>query len=864
MIHFWHQLKVEEIINLLKTDPEKGLTFDEVISRREKYGLNVLPEEKEKNAFLIFLSQFLNPLVYLLLIAGILAFIFHDYLEGGFIFVAVLINSVFGFFQENKAKNILKKLKKEIVHYATVLRDGNLKEVPQKDLVKGDIVILKAGDKVPADCRVIDAQEAKVNEMILTGEWVPTEKQNTILKRETPLAERKNMIFLGTEVVKGKIKAIVVEIGVDTELGKLGKALIEIKEEKTPLQRRVIHFSKILLVIICVLSILIFIDGIIRGFNLLDLLITIIAVMVASVPEGLPIVLAISLALGMQRILKSGGLIKNLSSVETLGSASIIAMDKTGTLTKGEMKVKEILGDKRILEVALLNSQAYLENPESLRINWQIKGEPEEKAILEKVLEFYPYQEILKKKKNILISFPFDSKMKYSSCLFLKDFSYFIGVIGAPEVLLDLSLEGDRSKWRNIFNEKTEEGNRIIGCAIKKLASREIELNKEFIGKGIFPHHLLKDLQFLGLIIIEDPIREEAKEAIQESLNAGIQPIIISGDHKTTVKRIAKEVGLVFDQDEVFEGKEIDKISDFELEKRIEDFKIIARAEPLHKLKIIQAWQKKNKIVAMTGDGVNDTLALKKADIGIALHSGTEVAKAASDLILLNDSFKVIVMAIEEGRRILNNIRKIITYLLSDSFTEIILIGLSIFFRWPLPVRAVQILWVNIIEDTFPNIALAFEPQEKEVLKEKPETFRASFFTREMKFLIFIIGLITDLLLLGLFYFLMYFSSYNLAHIRTIIFACLAIDSLFLVFSLKSLKKNIWKINIFSNKYLNYSVVFGFSLLFLAIYFPFFQKLLKTFPLNIVDWFLVFSLGAFNVLLIEFGKWLFISKKIKE
>ncbi|MGB9681241.1 MAG: cation-translocating P-type ATPase [Minisyncoccia bacterium] len=861
MNNSWHQLKIEEVLKILNTNPETGLNFEEVFLRQEKYGLNKLPEEKGKSNFYIFLSQFFSPLVYILFIAGILSFIFHDFWEGLFILIAVFLNAFFGSFQEKKAKNILKEIKKEISHFATVLREGNLKEILQEELVPGDIIFLKAGDKVPADARVIESLEGKVNEAILTGEWLPMEKENVVLKQNTPLAERKNMVFFGTELTKGIIKAVVVETGLRTELGKLGKALIEIKEEKTPLQKKIAHFSKILLIVVIICCALIFIDGIVNKFNLLEVLITTLAVAVAAVPEGLPITLTIVLALGMQRILKAGGLVKNLASVETLGSASVIGMDKTGTLTTGEMEIKEVLGEEESLKIALLNNQAYLENPEEKRDLWVIRGEPEEKAILLKGLESFPYHEILNLKKGIILKSPFNSEKKYSACLFLEDHNHCLGIVGAPDKLLKLASKDDQLKWEKVIEEKTNEGYRLIGCAFKKLTQKELKENREFIEKKIFPHHLIKNLQFLGILLIEDPLREEAKEAILKSLEAGIQPIIISGDHKRTVKKIAQEIGLIFDEKEIIEGQELDKMSDLELEERVKNFKVIARAEPQHKLKIIEKLQKRKEIVAMTGDGVNDALSLKKADIGIALHSGTEVAKSASDLILLNDSFAVILKAIEEGRRIINNLRKIITYLLSDSFTEMILIGFSIFFRMPLPVNAVQILWVNIIEDTLPNVALAFEPKERDILKEKPKEYQLSLLTKEMFFLMFVIGIITDLLLLSLYFILIYFSSYNLSHIRTIIFASLAIDSLFLVFSLKSLKKNLSQIKIFSNRFLNFSVLLGSFLLFLSVYFPPFQKLLKTYPLNAVDWFLVFSLGVLNLLLVEFGKWLFISKK---
>ncbi|UZE93042.1 MAG: HAD-IC family P-type ATPase [Candidatus Nealsonbacteria bacterium] len=870
---FWHNLEIEEVERILRTNIEKGLSEKEVKLSLKEFGKNELPKEKPLSRLRIFLEQFKSPLIYILLIAGIITLVLKEFTDAIVIFGAVFLNTVVGYIQENKASKTLKELKKLVKYTAEVLREGNLKIIDSSELVPGDIIILNPGDKVPADGRIIESHNLKTNEMTLTGEWLSAEKKADVLTKETPLADRDNMVYMGTIVEDGKGKAVVVETGVQTEIGKIATMIKETPEEKTPYQKKIARFSGAIGIIIGIVCFGIFIEGIITGGEFIEMFIIAVAVAVAAIPEGLPVAMTVILALGMQRILKKGGLVRKLSSAETLGSTSIICTDKTATLTEGKMKVNRIITPGQILEkkpnekaefltlkIAALTSEAFIENPESPREEWILRGRPTDKALLEAGIEagFNQKKEFEKKK---IAELPFNPINKFIATVFEENEKHFLYVCGAPERILErcnfyqlkddiLPLSPETLKmFQSELRKLARAGLRVVGTGYKKVQGSKLTTQKL--------EDQINNLLFAGFITLKDPIRKEVKEAIRICRQAGMRTIIATGDHKLTAESVAKEIGFKIAKENILEGKELDKLSDKDFEKILEKIKIYARVEPKHKTRIIEAWQKRGEVVAMTGDGINDAPALKKADIGVALGSGTEVAKETSDLILLNDSFSIIVKAVEEGRAILDNIRKVITYLLSDSFTEVILISVSILAGFPLPITAIQILWVNLIEDGLPDIALAFEPKEKDLMKMKPAAHKIHLLTQEMKVIIFIIGLITDLILLGLFFWLFH-KDHNIVHIRTMIFACLSIDSLFYVFSCKSLRRNLWHINPFSNKLLIAALIIGVLVLVMAIYLPLFQTLLKTVPLNLQDWTIIISLGLIEITLIEATKWYFI------
>jgi len=860
----WHNISWKEAVRVLNSDAENGLTEKRAKLLRGRFGRNKLPEEKPLSRLKIFLEQFKSPLIYILVIAGLIVLVFKEFTDAIVIFGAVLLNTVVGFFQESKATEALRRLKKVVKVEATVLREGNIKVVDSEQLVPGDIFILSPGDKVPADGRIIECDNLRTNEMALTGEWLPAQKKREILSPKTPLADRDNMVYMGTVVEDGKAKVITTATGFEAEIGRVAQMIREAKEEKTPLQKKLARFARIIGIIIFFICIIIFIEGLITGNTFLEMFETVVAVAVAAIPEGLPVALTIILAIGMQRILRKKGLVRRLSSAETLGATSIIATDKTATLTEGKMRVTEVItetkGDRQLaLKIATLCNEAFIENPDKPMEKWVLRGRATDRALLLAGLQAGINKKNLEKKMRKIAELPFTTVNKYLAKAFSinkkEDILY---VAGAPEKLLEMSRFLRKGRKEIVFSSKlekqirkrledlTSQGLRVVAIAYKKIDNLK---------------NLFDNLVFVGLIALKDPIRKEAKRAIKMCRLAGLKPIIVTGDHKLTAKAVAKEIGLDVEEKNIMEGQELDKLSDKDFDKRVKDIQVYARVEPKHKMRIISAWQERGEVIAMTGDGINDAPALKKADIGVALGSGTEVAKEVSDLILLTDNFNIIVAAVEEGRGIIDNIRKVITYLLSDSFAETILIGVGLFFGY-LPVTAVQILWVNLIEDGLSGVALSYEPKEKDLMKQKPQGHDIPLLNTEMKVLIFVIGVITDLFLLGLFFLLLKFTNYGIIHIRTMIFAGLAIDSIFYVFSCKSLRQNIWHINFFSNKFLLFAWTFGLVALIGAIYLPPLQILLKTAPLNFFDWILLLLLGLANLFLIEFTKWIFIRKSL--
>jgi len=857
----WHSISWKKAVEKMNSNVKEGLSYKEVKVRQQEYGKNLLPEEKPLSKLKVLLDQFKSPLMYILIIAGGVVLFFKEYADAIVIFGAVLLNTAVGFFQENKTNDSLNQLKKIVKIRGEVIREGNAKMIESSEIVPGDILVLNPGDKVSADARLIEADNLRINEMTLTGEWLPAEKKNSILKEKTQLADRDNMVYMGTIVEDGRGRAVVINTGLNTEIGKVAQIVKETKEEKTPLQKKIARFAKIISLIIVVVCIFIFIEGIITGNTFLEMFTIAVAVAVAAIPEGLPVALTVILAIGMQNILRKKGLVRKLSSAETLGSTSVIATDKTGTLTEGKMQVSEIVAesqeDNRLaLKIAVLCNEAFIENPDEAMDEWIVRGRPTDRALLLAGTHVGINKKHLEAKMTKLAEVPFNTENKFLAKAFSEDRKKDILFIsGAPEKLLKMSKNIIKNGRKQPLTSKREEEIRINlenlsarGLRVIAVAQKEINSLK----------NLFCDLSFVGLIALKDPVRKEVKKAIKTVRLAGMKPIIVTGDHKLTARAVAQEIGLKVDEKNIIEGKDLDNLSPEEFDKIVEDIQIYARVEPKHKLRIITAWQKKGEVIAMTGDGVNDAPALKKADIGMALGSGTEVAKEVSDLVLLSDSFDIIVAAVREGRGIIDNIRKVITYLLSDSFAETILIGVSLLFGFPLPIIAVQILWINLIEDGLPNIALAFEPKEKDLMKQKPHGHNIPLLNLEMKVLIFVIGMITDLFLLGIFFFLFKFTDYSIEHIRTMIFAGLAIDSIFYVFSCRSLRQNIWHINPFSNKFLVVAWLFGVAALLMAVYLPPLQNLLETVSLGFFDWIILLALGFFNLFLIELTKWFFI------
>ncbi len=880
----WHNLPEKEIFELLKTNKD-GLSQAEVQQRLKKYGFNKLPEGKKLSWFFVLLNQFKSPLIYILVLAALVSFFLEQYIDMGVILTAVFINTIVGFIQENKAEKTLAHLKKIISYKSKVLRDGEEFNIDSSQLVIGDILLLDAGDRVPADGRIFELNDFQVNEASLTGESLPIDKEIGRLEKGAPLAERKNMVFMGTVVTRGRATVIITGTGIKTNLGEIAQLVKETKEEKTPLQLKLVKFSKTLGYIVLAASLFVFILGVLLGQDIFTMFETAVAIAVAAIPEGLIVSVTIILTVGMQRILRKKALVRRLIAAETLGSTSVICSDKTGTLTEGIMRVAYLLTghcnpDQDLVHLDsqktksefpdhyyLLSAGVICNNTIISQAKTELKeefiGDPTETALLKAGIDAgLDYQELRERNKR-LAEIPFSTEIKYMATLNEKDEkNNIIYSKGAPEKILSFCsfvlIKGEEKKLtddlkREIlknFNDLTSKGLRVLGAAYKLVDKEKKDLQEEDI----------KDSVFMGIFALKDPLRPEAKSTISLCKMAGIHPVIITGDHRLTVKAIALEIGLEVKDNNILEGTDLDKLSDEELKNKVKEIKVYARVSPKHKLRIVDAWQAQGEVVAMLGDGVNDAPALKTSDIGVALGSGTDVAKETADIILLDDNFKTIVEAVKQGRIVFDNIRKVIVYLLADSFTEMILIVGALIFRLPLPITALQILYINIIDDGFPNVALTFEPGEKDVMEQKPRGKNEPILNSEMKVLIFIIGVFTDIVLFGLFIYLLK-AGYVMEHVRTIIFTALALDSLLYIFSAKSLRRNIWHINPFSNRYLLLAVGFGVALQLFALYTPFMREILNLTILNMTEWLIIIVLALVKITAIEIGKYFFIHKK---
>ncbi|MDO8524664.1 MAG: HAD-IC family P-type ATPase [bacterium] len=799
---------------------QEGLSEKQVLELRNRFGENSIPSKKKTSWFLILLAQLKSPLIYILIVIGLISLFFKEYFDVILIWSVVALNTLMGFFQEYHVEKTLIALRKILKPKAIVIREGKRKEIESRELVPGDLVILNSGDKVPADGKIIEGVNLLINEAILTGE------EEAVIKT---VEEESNLAFMGTVVIFGRGIMEVLNTGKETEIGKIEKNLSEIKERKTPIQLRLDEFSKSLGKIILIVCLVIFLVGLFYRVDTLEMFRLAIILAVSAIPEGLPIAITVILALGMRRILKRNGLVKKLISIETLGSASVICTDKTGTLTEGKMKVvKTDFSDKENMLLALtLNN----EQRSGLEVAiWDyVKNE-----------KMFDPQKIFNQTKRVYEE-PFDSEKKYSITINEVKGKEVAFLKGAPEIILPFcqSLDGEKEKILEKIEEWADEGLRVLGVAFKEEGN--LQEKKEF--------------SWLGLVGVVDPIRKDAKEAILIAKSAGIQVKIVTGDYRKTAERVALNLGFNLEPKNVLEGAELEIISEEELKNKIKDILLFTRVTPHQKQKIIKALQDNGEVVAMTGDGVNDALALKKADIGIAVGSASEVAKEAGDLILLDNNFKTIIAAVEEGRLIFSNIKKVVSYVLSNSFVEIFLIFGSIILNLPYPLTIVQILWLHLICDGPSDIILGFEPKEKDLMEQRPENLqKESILSNSMKFLIFGISFIVGLLCLLIFwYFLKKSGDLNFA--RTLIFATVAMVDLIYIFSFKNLKRTIFKTeNFFQNKLLFLGVLYGILLTFVAIYLPALNRILDTQPLRPTHWLLVLSVALIVTLWAEVVK----------
>lgn len=879
----FHSLTIEATIKKLNTT-KSGLNRKEADFRYNKYGKNALPQEKKFSRLKTFFSQFKTVLVYVLLVASGISFFLGEISDMYVILVAVVINVIIGYIQETKAETALEKLRQTVKQYSIVMRDGKKEEIISERLVIGDLLICNAGDKVPADCRIISQNDLQTNEAALTGESYPVKKSVSELPQKTALADRKNMIFTGAVIISGKATAIVCATGVQTEIGKIAMMIKNTADERTPLQNRLDKFSKSLGVIILIITFLLFFAGVLLGKEVKEMFLISVAVTVSAIPEGFLVAVTAILAVGMERILKKKALVRKLVAAETLGSITYICADKTGTLTIGDMRVSKIVtynhdldeikfsqslteqraSPLKLLKIGMLSNDAHIENPDDASNEWVIFGTPTEKALLLAGAQIGLKQNDLNKEYPRLDEIPFSSEIKYMATLHkFTDQKNHIYIKGAPERILGMCSRIDlddriedfddakRKKIKQQFEKLSDQGIRILAVSYKEIDSK-VKKIKEI-------ENFNKDYVFVGFVGIKDPLRQEANETIKICREAGITPVMITGDHKLTAKAIANELGMPCADENILTGDELQDVDERELRKIVKNIAVYARVTPSDKLRIVRALQANNEVVAMTGDGINDAPAIKAADVGLALGSGTDVAKETSDIILLDNNFKTIVDAIEQGRIIYENIKKVLLYLLSDSFTEMILIILALISGAPLPILASQILWINLVDDSLPNLALIAEPGDPNILKESPQERQKPILDFERKFLIFLISVITSAVNFFLFLWLLEHKA-TMIEVRTVIFANMGIDSLLYVFSCRSLKHPIWNKDFFANKYLIGAVIIGIFLQMAAIYLPFLRHFLHTVPLALSDWTIILMLNLGIILSIEIAKFVFLKK----
>ena len=866
----FYRLSTEQVCRELSVDPQKGLSSEEAKKRLQQYGPNELAEKKKRSIFQMFFSQFTDFLIIILLVAAGISIVVGEAVDAILIMIIVVLNATLSTIQEAKAEKSLQLLKKMAAPVARVLRDGIIQTVPSRELVPGDIVILETGNYVPADGRLIESANLSVSEAALTGESQPVEKSiEAIDKPNLPIGDRTNMVYSGTIVSRGRGRAIVTATGNETEIGKIAKMLTEMEEEETPLQRNLEKLGKQIGMIILAICAVVFIAGILEGKPILEMFLTAVSLAVAAVPEGLPAVVTIVLALGVYNMVKKHAIVRKLQAVEALGSVNVICSDKTGTLTKNEMTVvryylhpehwlkhetsSQILDVlKEALVAATLCNDAFVAFKDNSRAT---SGDPTEIALALAAWDFGLKKPELEEKMPRVHEIPFDSDRKMMTTVHRKDHTFVSYTKGASDVVLarctkyvsasgevkEMS-EKDREQILQANQQMAQDGLRVLAVAYKNVKEGHYE-------------DLEEDMVFLALIGMIDPPRPEVKDALEKCRTAGIKVIMITGDHKATAQTIAKELGIIDSEGKTLTGGELLNMDIDELVKVVEEVKVYARVSPSDKLKIVEALKKKGKIVAMTGDGVNDAPALKRADIGVAMGiTGTDVSKDAADMVLTDDNFASIVAAVEEGRKIFDNIRKVVYYLLSCNISEVATIFISILLRLPLPLIPVQILWMNLVTDGLPALALGVEPAEPDVMNRPPRDPKEGIMSKDVMKKIFIGGLVLSISTLFVYGWAL-IEHDEIRLLRTMVFFTLCTGQLFHAFNSKSLKHSLLKVGIRNNPRLLLACAVSFLLLLAVIYLPGLQDVFGTTTLA-GHQLLVSFLAAFMIVpLFELVKW---------
>ncbi len=885
----WHSMPTDEVMKLLETGP-KGLAKEEISRRQSTYGPNRIEEIKKRSPIRLFFRQFQNALNYILMLAAAISIIGESLLDALVIIIILLLNATLGFVQEYRSEQALEALKELSAPKTIVIRDEKEKEARTEELVPGDLVLLNTGDRVPADIRLNTSVRLRALESILTGESGSEEKVTGELPEDTPLVDRLNMVYSGTLITGGRGSGIVVAIGMNTEVGKIAKEISEAGAEKTPLQKRISRLAVWLAMLAVILAVVQGTLAFLRGLPIFDVLLFALASAISSIPEGLIAVITIVLVVGVRRMAKRNAIIRHLQASETLGSATVICTDKTGTLTRNEMTVREIylngetlevtgegyvpIGDfrkdgaiidpednshlKLFLKAMALCNDAHLVSEDG---RYSIFGDPTEGALVVAAAKGGVKKEEEEKENPRIDEIPFESELACMTTVheFTEEEKY-IYAKGSPERMISLCneiyingkvigiTEELRKQVLDAGHELASKGYRVLGISYRVVGISKYSLAREDCGK---------DLVFLGLVGMVDPPRKEAIDAVEKCKTAGIKVVMITGDHRETARAIAEEIGIMTKKDLILEGRELDAIPEEEFEKIVETVKVFARTEPRHKLRIVKALKNKGHIVAMTGDGINDAPALKEADIGVAMGiTGTQIAKETSDMVLTDDNFASIVGAVEEGRTSFNNMRRVALYLISTNFAEDLVLFLTLIIGFPLPFLPLQILWINLVTDGINDKTLAVEPRYRDVLKEPPRPPRERIVNRGVLFQILYFAAIMAVGTLFVYGFSIQslgpwgvlFNGYD--EPRTMAFCTIVFFQLFNALNARSREHSIFKIGLLSNKYLAIGIIFSFVLNISIVYVPLFQHLFEITPLTLNDWIIVLVVSS-SVFVIE-------------
>jgi len=888
----FYMMAVEETLKTLETSPQ-GLSREEAARRLEKYGPNALKEEKKISPWAILLGQFKNFLIILLLIATALSLALGETLDAIVIFAIVIASALLGFFQEYRAERAMEALKAMSSPTATVVREGEEVEIASTGVVPGDIMVLTAGDRMPADGRLIEAANARLDEASLTGESTAVSKNTAlVLTTDSPIGDRKNMVFSATVMTYGRARAVVTGTGMGTEIGRIAKMLQEVEEEPSPLAVKMDYIGKRLGLACLIISAVVMGLGVLRGNPILEMFIWAVSLAIAAVPEALAAVVTGSLAIGVQRAARRNAIVRRLPAVETLGCTTVICSDKTGTLTKNEMTIRRLYVSGQVVEVGgvgfepvgsftagsaavdpgadatmhrmllagMLCNDANLLQQDGA---WRIKGDPTEGALVVVAAKAKLDVRALRQEWPRVGEIPFESERKRMSTVHQGANGGMTAFVkGAPEMVLEQCTHWERSGEREALTPEIrqrilEANDRMAQSALRVLAMAYRPVAEA--SPSYTPETLEADLVFLGLVGMIDPPRDEVKKAIRECREAGIRCVMVTGDHRLTAHAIAFELGMLGGDGQrerrVIEGRELDKMSEEQLAAIVEEVAVYARVSPEHKMKIVGAWKSKKHVVAMTGDGVNDAPALKRADIGIAMGiTGTDVTKEASDMVLMDDNFATIVAAVEEGRIIYDNIKKYLTFLLSCNVAEILVLGLAGLIGWPLPLIALQILWVNLTTDGLPALALGVEPAEPDLMARPPRDPGEAVFGGPVLVALTAMSLLIFAGLMPIFY--VYWQAEGVEKAQTMALATMIVYELFYAFNCRSLRFTLPQLGFFTNRWLPWAVLSSALLMMAVIYIPSWGKAFHTVPLSFGDWDVVFFVAGGSFLLVEVGKWM--------